>query len=547
MSHGPELEILDEGRVRETLLSGDVDEIEDLFDVLWYWLPTRFASEVIDAVSRLDSEVFARRPRLLHLAVLAHHRRSAAGLDTQFARIVQDIGIQARQYAGRLAEFDNLSELQTAGTLAVIATRSEGAYRRAEQLGDWVDERAHTFYAERPLPWDPEQARSKPGWLSTQRGLTSMLSGDLDRAIHLYKRGYAEAGSAPTAHFAGANAAANLALIAALRGHFDVAQRWIGRMEAAGPLPGWVEHFTTLGAKLARAIIATEEAEPDLALDHLRVAGPATQQLELWPFIAYAWANYDAVFGEPYEGLARLKTARHAQGAQSVMDYGLVGEVLLRSEAKLLLRTHEASRVFNLARVSAGRFPAQYTAWAQLLAGHHHRAIRTAARALHQTSESVSLGDVITLHLTMAVAHLRAGHADRAAGAFQAAVRMRSSTAHVKPFLTATREEISTLADLAGLPDPLLAVRADVQANLSLDVTIVDLTPRELAVLHALDEGETAAATAAKFSVSVHTVRSQIASIYKKLGVSRRHAALARAHELGLLNTARRATDSAAN
>ena len=61
------------------------------------------------------------------------------------------------------------------------------------------------------------------------------------------------------------------------------------------------------------------------------------------------------------------------------------------------------------------------------------------------------------------------------------------------------------------------------------------LSPRERIVLAALAEHEGTRAIAEALFVSPHTVKSQLRSVYRKLGVSSRRAALAAAHELGLL------------
>lgn len=64
---------------------------------------------------------------------------------------------------------------------------------------------------------------------------------------------------------------------------------------------------------------------------------------------------------------------------------------------------------------------------------------------------------------------------------------------------------------------------------------VLTLSPRESVVLNALAAHGTIDETAASLVVSPHTVKTQLQSIYRKLGVSSRQAALAVARELGLL------------
>lgn len=523
-------------RIRHALATGHVEQIEDAYDLLWYELPSRFAPEILAATERFGTDIYLRRPRLMHLTLLAHHQRDYLGEDPDLGRILQMFRTHGRRYATRLTEFDHPSDLLTAGTIAVIAARLDGTFRRADQLGLWLDDRLSATSTAAHLPWSREHVAAKPGWLSTQRGLTATLSGDYDYASRLYTRGFSESGPAPQSHFAGANSAANLALIFALRGHVDLARRWIDRMEHLGPLPDWIEHLTALGAKIAAALIAIEEGDAELARRLLDRVGPATQHVELWPFILYVRGTYHACFGDPYEGLAELHAARLAHGTTNVEE-GATPRLLLRTEAKLLLRTHNAARVLHIARIEPDQFPAHLTAWAHIYSGHPNRAIRVSARALHQASNALPLGDTIELHLTIAVAHLRNGDTERAVHSFLAATHLRSTPGHVRPFLLAPPDDIDTLARLAGVANPLQSIASHNRPNPLHPITLVDLTPREKAVLDTLDQGFTAVAAAQKLGVSPATVRSQTASIYRKLGVSRRNAALARAHELGLLSS----------
>jgi LuxR family maltose regulon positive regulatory protein len=61
------------------------------------------------------------------------------------------------------------------------------------------------------------------------------------------------------------------------------------------------------------------------------------------------------------------------------------------------------------------------------------------------------------------------------------------------------------------------------------------LTPRELEVLRRLSEGLSSSEIAERLIVSVNTVKTQLKSVYGKLGAHSRSAALARARALGLL------------
>ncbi|MGN7704458.1 LuxR C-terminal-related transcriptional regulator [Cellulosimicrobium sp. 22601] len=528
---------LNDEAIRATIATGTLDDIEELFDLLWYDLPGRYAHSVMERVRGLDAAEFEHRPRLLHAALLAHHRAEVADRDGELMSVLHVYAVQGRSYAARLASFTRPSDLVTAGTIAVISARLRGAFEESERLGAWVDKQLALRGTGHSLPWTSTHVATKPGWLSVQRGVTAMLAGRLDHAAKLYTQAHVEAGPAPYAHHAGANALANLALVAAYRGHLGLARSWLTSLDDSAAVPSWIDHLTTVGARVARALIAIEEADPAEARSSLDAAGPATQSLELWPFIAYAHSSHAALFGDPHIALAHLDEARTRHGALEPDPTTLAGQLVLRSEAKLLLRAAEGNRLLRLVDahpdVASLR---QYAAWVRLLAGHPYDAIRSTAQALHQLH--VPVPDMMGLHLVRAIAHLRTGNKHHAATAFRKAVALRASENHVKPFLAAEADDLVQLAQLADVPNPLLNRRVQ-RVNLPGPTPVVRLSRRERAVLAALSAGDTAEQAAARFEVSPATVRTQIRSIYRKLGVSRRAAALARAEELGLLLEAR--------
>lgn len=61
------------------------------------------------------------------------------------------------------------------------------------------------------------------------------------------------------------------------------------------------------------------------------------------------------------------------------------------------------------------------------------------------------------------------------------------------------------------------------------------ISPRELAVLREIAAGRSNKEIAARLKVSPNTVKSQVASLFAKLGASRRTAAINRARELGIV------------
>jgi LuxR family maltose regulon positive regulatory protein len=453
-------------------------------------------------------------------------------------RTLQFYVVMGQRYGKRLSTFTQPGDLTAAGVAAVVSERMRGEYGKAERIGAWTDAQLTLERAEPTPPWTSARPTAQLGWLSVERGLTALLAGSLDQATQLFTRAHAEAGEPPYAHYAGARAAANLALLAAFRGHLDLARTWLQALDRMGPIVGWAEHLTTLGAEIARALIAIDEGDPDVAAKHLERIGPATQPTELWPFVAFAAASFEAHFGDPHKGLRELDTVRQQHGALKPDPATMTGQLVLRSEAKLLLRTGEGTRVLHLAEEHAEvELLALCAAWAHLLAGEHSEAVRLSTEMVRYGDLPVS--DRMGHHLVQAAAHLRVHHLERARVSFLAAIRLRSTPEHVSPFLSLGDDELDELARLAQVPNPLHRAAAVPRRNTPPSAPLVRLTPREREVLHALSARKTAEQTATQFGVSVTTVRTQIRKIYQKLNVSDRAEAIAKAQDLGLVRAPR--------
>ncbi len=103
----------------------------------------------------------------------------------------------------------------------------------------------------------------------------------------------------------------------------------------------------------------------------------------------------------------------------------------------------------------------------------------------------------------------------RASGAFSAAALLGA----VPPLL------LSSL-----LPDHVGTV------TMAMSLLAVILTPREREVLTALASPDSLAQIAARLHVSVNTIKSQVRSLYRRMGVSSRHEVIAEATRLGLVS-----------
>jgi LuxR family maltose regulon positive regulatory protein len=77
---------------------------------------------------------------------------------------------------------------------------------------------------------------------------------------------------------------------------------------------------------------------------------------------------------------------------------------------------------------------------------------------------------------------------------------------------------------------------SDVQAVITVDELVEQLTPREMEVLLLIATGDSNQEIAEKLVITVRTVKKHTSNIYGKLSVNSRMQAVARARELGLLS-----------
>jgi len=87
----------------------------------------------------------------------------------------------------------------------------------------------------------------------------------------------------------------------------------------------------------------------------------------------------------------------------------------------------------------------------------------------------------------------------------------------------------SALRDIRSAIDALTSKLHDLSRSDDL------LTKRELQILQALATGKTAAAIGIEYSISEPTVKTHLASIYRKLQVTNKTSALSQARKMGLL------------
>ena len=300
--------------------------------------------------------------------------------------------------------------------------------------------------------------------------------------------------------------------------------------------------FYAVPAHTAEAILATERGDLDDAGAELDATRAHWATMEHWPItlavrVRLTWKQHGAAAAlgllddDMRQKKHRPNISPFLTATLTALRMDLLLADLRNAEAEALAQAEQGSRYAPLAaailrvHLVQGRF-------AEALSG---------AQKLHHGGD-VGHSDAIGVLLLAASASLRLGEESTASDYFQAALRISRRTAQIDPFAFMVRDDFLRLsaaeadeeANAAWLSTVAETV-ASQPAYVTLEHPRVGLTRRERIVLSHLAGDRTLAEIAAELNVSVNTVRNQTASIYRKLGVTRREDAVPAARRARML------------
>lgn len=435
-----------------------------------------------------------------------------------------------------LAGFSSAAELSAVTAAAVVSLRGSGRVKAALELANRLDTELGLRRARGDVGWRAEPT----AWFLFQWSMTALLSGDHTAAQQLSLRAF-ELAQTEGNELVASNAAAQLALIHTLSGEAGDAQSWLGTHQGFATSGSWTDRLIAIPARIAQVHRALDAFETDAASALLEEIGDAAQPIEMWAFVADAAARHALLVGEPMVMLARLEQFVRVH-AEVLQGDGVARSLLDRAAIELLLSMGELNRAEQ--RIAASERNGSplivQAARLRLIAGRDDAAQKLAASAVWATE--TSLRDRIELLLIGAVAEMRLGDSE---GAARSCRRAHALAAHAKtltPYLAISREERDAVLELAGIRlPPSVHERLDgFRSVFPRRASLISLTEREQVVLAQLVHTDAFSEIAAALTVSVNTVKKQAASAYAKLGVHDRRAALARAHQLGLLTAGSR-------
>lgn len=356
-----------------------------------------------------------------------------------------------------------------------------------------------------------------------QNGATLYAAGSVLQAVDAFECGLAEV-PRDGDPFGFANLAM-LAGISAIQGNLPEAERYVA--EAADMRWAEAKHANAAPSffEIAQALIALERFDAGSARRHLSVTLDDRHIVEHWIPIAVTEARTELIAGRPGAARAALDAFASMRGSEG--RSAAAREMLAPTRALIHLALGNPEAAAAVLRREAPASPSRNIARArvELAMGRHGAALQLVREIAGAPVSPRVQAEATTIEVA---ALLR----------FSNRIRARAAVDELGELLMRTKQRVAVLfvpeSDgerlraalteagfddvVTGLPPASLLLDSEPEARLS---------KRELAVLHQLLRHSSASMIASELMVSVNTVKTQLKSIYRKLGVSTRDEAIA--------------------
>ena len=431
-----------------------------------------------------------------------------------------------------LAATPEAKDALSIGCVHSIMLRLTGDYERSAAITRKVSHLARSA-----LEHNPDAVSGQLPLMRVQWAVNYQLHGAFTESTIEARLAY-HGGLMQKIDFITRNGAGTIALNWAMLGEPLHALRWSGRERQYADPNGWLEPLVRIAGLVARTVSALDTLDDDEARATLSDLGYPSETEELWAFVVYAHSQYALGQGDAFAALSLLRrtvAVHHHQHTSTAFSVPL----MQATEIDLLLSLGHA----NEATALAGEIddPAANPWTVVSVARLHQRVGRNEAAVslCHQfdwTAGSCPRAQLESL-LVQAVAHAEMGEPDRAAQAWSRACSIADQTGLLRSFATIATADIEMLEALAVTGSATVAKfrKNPPPEAFPKTVPLVELTEREQIVLALLDAGMAPAAMANTLYVSVNTVKSQLRTLYRKLGAHNRDEAITRAHSLKLV------------
>lgn len=378
---------------------------------------------------------------------------------------------------------------------------------------------------------DDRQQLTELPRIYSQVGVSLYYAGQVEQAMETFSKGLAA--SPTTAPSPGFSNLAMLAGIHAFQGDLPEARAHV-EYARTGP---WTDRQrrTYIGTfyRLAEAMLALERMDADTARVHLAAMEHDRRTIEHWVAVAQVEALALLVDGKPGEALAGLEAyaSMRAGEARSPAVRSELGR--MRALQQLALGNPDAAWVIVERDTVAGADQHIARARVHVSLGRNGSALTELRAAVRGPLTARQTADAAALE---AAVLLRLAPTSRTRGVVEHLGALLERTEQRLALALLPEDDLGRVA--AGLDDVGYGrVTRDVPLRSLLPVAEPELllTDRELAVLGQLLTTGSVAEIAATLVVSANTVKSQLRSVYRKLGVNNREDAIAVALTRNLL------------
>ncbi len=491
----------------------------------WFELAARHNARVIDVLGPIPRRKLRAHPLLLMMLALCYnadgsHRLRA--LET-FALAITSI---------RLSRPTDAAEKILLTAAESAALRVSGHIDRALPVAEKGMQALDRLGAE-----DRDQLGINIGLVLNQIGLTFFYSGRSGEALRAFSSAYTHGGGGrDRSKF---HSIALLSGMHAVNGDMTEAKRFVDEAATLHWPDAWKNGYIGSMLHLAKAFLCLERFDFESAQAHVTVMEPHLDTLEHWPLFAHVQAMIDLGQGRAVAGETTLAAALTRGGRSSVTRFTRVR--IDASHAMLLLASGNPGAVAKLLR----RHPADELALAvirarfELLTGHSEQAIQMLNHLA--TNQEISVRTRVEALLVRAAAALELGNSTAAMTNLNQMASLMRDRGLRFPLMLVPRTNLEALRETASaqadsLAHELLADLSTVPEVMLQTLPRMHLSDREIVVLRQLVHTGNIVELSAALFVSPNTVKSQMRSIYRKLGVNSRDEALLIAVDHGLLS-----------
>lgn len=367
--------------------------------------------------------------------------------------------------------------------------------------------------------------------LTRQMAISLFMVGDVDDAVSTMQRAW----TADRDDVAGRlGADARLALFHAVAGNVDLAESRAATLPTDAVLTTAIGIYGAASGVLARALTSLERGDLDASRARLRWLDAEMETNEMWPMHAAGEAVRRMLRGEGGTVDGYLEPLLR-QGARCPTT-PLWRERLTAVRALGALSTGRADEAHRL----MNRLPVRdavvrhVSAAVKMAEGRYAEALEALGR--HRPDASPSARDDATHSLLAAVCAARTGSTDVARHDLERWAAVATRTGSRSWWLLLTAEDRALVRTLvAGRLHAWVDRLSDIPVVVPGGLDGARLSEREIVVLEAIAESGRVVSAARDLFVSPNTVKTQLRSIYRKLGVDNRLDALAEASRRGLL------------